>query len=164
MGVAEGGDLRQMGNADHLVPFGRRAARAFGGRGPRQRPQLAAHHRTDAAADADIDLVEHERRHLVGGGQHAFQGEHQARSFTARGHLRQRLGGLAGIGRHQELDAVDAGGAERVALAVDRRAGRIFLALEVHDELRARHPQIVELALDAGGHGLRRCLAFGRKV
>ena len=81
-----------------------------------QRAQLLADGARRLAADAGVDLVEHERRRAGLGGD-AHQREHHARELAARCGLAQRAGGHARVGRDQELDVVAAGRAVVVAPA-----------------------------------------------
>ena len=116
---AERGDLRQVGDAQHLTPF----------------PQLAQP-RPDRAggvpADARVDLVEHQRRLRRCGVGDAHDREHHPRELAAGGDLPQRPGRHAGVGRDHELDRVGA------------RWPRLALA-EHHLEARLPHRQRVEL-------------------
>ena len=87
-------DLRGVGHGEHLRPPGEAREALADGVGHR-------------AADARVDLVEHQRRRRAAIGQHDFQRQHEARKFAARGDFGQRAGPRAGIGLHPELDAVD---------------------------------------------------------
>ena len=69
--------------------------------------QLLADRAGGLAADAGVDLVEHQRRR-AGLGRHAHQREHHARELAARRGLAQRAGGHAGVRGDQELDVVAA--------------------------------------------------------
>ena len=93
--------------------------------------QPLAHRGGGGAADAGIDLVEHQRRHRRAAGQHHLQRQHQPRQFAARGDPRQRPGLLAGIGGDQE--------AHRVGAA--RPPGGLRQWRDVGDEAGAVQPQ-----------------------
>ena len=98
------------------------------------------------AADAGVDLVEHQSRRRAAVGEHHLERQQEARQFAAGGDLHQRPGPRAGIGLHPEFDPVDAvrpgGGGiaddlggkfrplqlERLEFGIDRlveRAGRL---------------------------------------
>src|SRR3989304_4316077 len=68
-----------------------------------QSPQLLADRHADAPADALIDLVEDQRRRLVGARQHVLEREHQPGRLTARRDLRPRLQSFADIPRNEKL-------------------------------------------------------------
>ena len=77
--VRPGGDLRQVGDHQHLVPL-------------RHLRQRAAHLRADLAADALVHLVEHQRGDRVVPGEHHLEREHQARELATGRHPGERLG------------------------------------------------------------------------
>ena len=89
-------DLRQVGDAEHLARLAERAQPLADGAG-------------GLAADAGVDLVEHERRRLARAG-HGHQREHHARQLAARGGLAQRRRRHARVRRQHELDALGPGG------------------------------------------------------
>ena len=74
-----------------------------------ERAQLLADRARGLAADAGVDLVEHERRRRRPRAGDAHQREHHARELAARRDLAQRPGGHARVRRDQELDLVAAG-------------------------------------------------------
>ena len=76
-------------------------------RSGRERAQPVAHRAGRLAADAGIDLVEHERRGAAGA-RHRHQREHHARELAARRRVAHRRRGDAGVGRDQELDLLRA--------------------------------------------------------
>ena len=100
--VGERRDLGQVRDADHL-PAGAQPAQPLADR-PRR-----------LAADAGVDLVEHQRARPAGVGD-AHQREHHARELPARGDLAQRAGRHARVGRDRQLDAIAARGAELLAV------------------------------------------------
>src|SRR5207253_3449823 len=94
----EAGDLRQVGDADDLVPR-------------RELLELPPDDLGDAAADAGVDLVEDERgRGAAAGGleEGRGDGELDARELAARGNALHRLRLLAAVRGDEDLDAVDA--------------------------------------------------------
>ena len=91
---AEGGDLRQVGNADDLTAVGTHLLHHLG--------HLFGH----LAADTRVDLVEDDGGQLDGTADHGFQGEHHTGYLTAGGHLRDRLEWGGGVGAEQEGDLV----------------------------------------------------------
>src|SRR5262245_36949849 len=114
------GDLRQVGDAEHL---------ALGA----ELVQLLADGSSGVAADPRVDLVEDEGgrpapRTLAG------EGEHHPRELAAGGRIPQRRGGHPGVGGDLEGDALLA-----------HRAEAVGMRLEAHLELRAAHRQLVEL-------------------
>src|SRR5262249_54877295 len=84
MRVAEGGNLGQVGNTDHLMLIA-------------DSPQLLADNLAGAPADTDIHLVEHQRRYLVDFREDRLQRQQQPRAFAARRDSRQRLERLARV-------------------------------------------------------------------
>ena len=89
------GDLGRMGH-HHDLDVAAEARQPF------------AHRRGRGAADADIDLVEHQRRHRVGALENDLEREQETGELAARGDARQRARRHARIGRHLEMDTVDA--------------------------------------------------------
>ena len=82
--ISERRDLREMGDHEHLM-------------GATQRAERTAHGQRRAAADACIDLVEHQRRWA--GSEYESQGQHCPREFAARCHLGQRQQLAPWVGR-----------------------------------------------------------------
>ncbi len=91
-----------------------------------ERAQVLADRARGVAADAGVDLVEHQQRarprdrpspDAVGDAQ---QRQHHPRELAARGDLAQRAGGQAGVGRDHQLDRVGARGPQPSS----RRAAR----------------------------------------
>ena len=109
------------------------------------------------AADAGVDLVEHQRRRRAAIGQHHLERQQEARQFAAGRDLHQRPRPRAGIGLHPELDAVD---------AVRPGGGRV--AVDLGRELRALELERLEFAIDrlverGGGLGARFRQRIGRR-
>ena len=106
--VGEGGDLREVRHAQHLVL-------------PAQRRQRAPDRGPGLAADPRVDLVEDEGRRRLR--QHDAQREHRPRELAAGRGLRERARRLAGVGREQEGHVVGAvvamAAASPVAVAPD---------------------------------------------
>ena len=98
--------LRRVGHRQHL-------------RARRQPRQPLTDRVGDRAADARVDLVEHQRRRGLALGQRHFEREQKARQLAARGHLHQRTRARAGIGLNDELDAVVAVGGDELFIADD---------------------------------------------
>src|SRR5581483_11677166 len=107
-----------------------------------ERPERAADGLADAAADAGIDLVEHEHRRPVARGEGDLEREHDPRELATRRDLVDRLGRLPGIRRDEEAHVV---AARRV-----RRALR-----EPHAEAAALEREIHKVRLDRGGQRRR---------
>ena len=125
--VRQTGNLRQVGDAEDLAPR-------------RDRPQPLADGAGRAAADADVDLVEDQRRHAVGLRERRLEREHHPRELAARGHPRQRARLDAGVGREQELRPLDAALVGPPAPAVDDQGPRrVLLALQPHLEAAPPH-------------------------
>ena len=100
--IGEGGDLRQVGDAEDLL----RAAEGF---------ELLADGLGGAASDADVDFVEDQGARggfflRFGGGffDRNFKGQHDAGELAAGGDFGERLEGLAGVGGDEVLDLVPA--------------------------------------------------------
>ena len=130
LGVGVGGDLRQVGHDEHLV-------RLIGQ--PGQRP-------TDGdrggAADAGVDLVEHQCRWRSG--EHEAQREHGPRQLATRGDLGQRQRRRSRVGGEPQLDVV---------------AG--VVAAHHHLDLRLGHGQLGQVGLHCGRPAGRRVPAGG---
>ena len=118
-------DLRRVGHRDHLHAGGE----------PRQPRADRVGHR---AADAGVDLVEHQRRRRAASRPAPPSAPAGSAQLAARGDLHQRPGPGAGIGLHPELDAVD---------AVRPGARSASLSTSV-DEFRALELERRELAVD----------------
>ena len=88
-------DLGGMGHHQHLG----------GGRDPRE---ALADRIRGGAADAAVDLVEHQARRRALLGEHDLERQHQPRELAARGDARERPGLLAGVGRDLEGDPLGA--------------------------------------------------------
>ncbi|NOG52140.1 MAG: hypothetical protein HND48_23910 [Chloroflexi bacterium] len=136
--VSEAGEPWQVRHDHDLMPV-------------RERPQLLADDRADTPANALIDLVEDQRRGVIGGGQHALEGEHDTRRFAAAGDFGERPQRLARIGAQQHFDFVDAGGVEGEAALSDDAPVRIVVLLDPNLELGALHAQIDEFTHHALG-------------
>ncbi|MNV03626.1 hypothetical protein D3C71_939030 [compost metagenome] len=131
MRVALGGDLRQMGDAQHL---------ALLAQGAQLVPDDVGH----GAADARIDLVEDHGGHCIQVQRGHLDGQRDARQLTAGGDLAQGPRRLAGVGRDQELDPF---GAVRIRFEHGLR-------LDLDQKLPAAHAQLT----DQHGGGLRQGL------
>ena len=109
VGVRVRCDLGQMGDAQHLVVS-------------REGPQAAPHGIGASAADARVDLVEHQDWCRIGRRQDLLDREGHARQLATRRDLCQRPGRLAGIRCQLERHFVDPGRIEghRVAVDLDR--------------------------------------------
>ena len=123
VGVRHGGQLGQMGDAQHLLP-----AADLG--------QLLRHLLGRPAADAGVHLVEHQRADGLLLCQHVFQGQHDPGQLAAGGDPGDGLQILPGVGGHQEPDGVAAVGARLLLPEVDGKADLV-------------HVQVPELRLDA---------------
>ena len=123
-------DLRQVRDREHLMVLGHAAHRV-------------AHLQSDLAADAGVDLVEHERRHVVEPREDGLERQHHAGQLAARRHPRQRTRLVAHVERDAELHVLGAVGA-------DLRARR-----ERHVEVAVGHAEIgehlVHRARETGG-------------
>src|SRR5205085_4057177 len=151
---AEAGDLRQVRDADDLIPGG-------------ELLQFAADDFRNAAADAGVDLIEDERR--GGGARRCFEErggdrELNARQLAARRDLLHRLRLFAAIRRDENVDAIEALFAERDRSVVGREA-RIGIGggAERDADGRALHGEIVELRLNRGLKSARRFRARARQ-
>jgi hypothetical protein len=105
------GDLRQVRHADDLMV----AADV-----PQEPPDRVGR----APADSGVDLIEDQRRRVVGAGKHGFQGKRDARHLPAGRDARQRPRRLAWIRREQERDGVRARFVERGIVQADVEGGR----------------------------------------
>ena len=123
MAVGEGGYLRQMCDAQHLV------------NGASHRPQLLAHDRPGSATHAHVDLVEDQRGPRLRPRQDRLQRQGDARQLPARGDTRHRPRLFASARRQQKLDAIDPRQIDRATLHRD-------------DEPRADQAQLAELSFD----------------
>ena len=114
--------------------------------------QPLADRRRDRAADAAIDLVEHQGRHRRGARQHHLERQHEARQLAARGDLGERSRRRAGIGRHLEVHALGAVLApiRLVERFEDRGEARL---VELERRQLLRHRRVERLAPRGGGAG-----------
>ena len=103
-----GRDLRRMGHRQHLHVISK------------SRQTLADRIR-DRAADARVDLVEHEGRRRPAIRQRHLEGQHEAREFTARSDFHQGTGPRARVGLDPELHAVEAVRPVILRIAIDSR-------------------------------------------
>ena len=140
MAGAPGRDLRQVRDAEHLVPL-------------RQPVQPRPDPFRRLPADARVHLVEDQRATGRVGGDHRAQRQHDAGELAAGSDARERPDVFPGIGREVELHPVDS----------PVRPGRLSLRrLEEHDlEPRALHRQLAQPALDGAGQLARRRAAAG---
>ena len=108
--VGEGGDLREVGDAEDLVE---------GGEGAEFFADDGAH----AAADVGVDFVEDEYGDAIAAadaagvtalGEDGFEGEHYAGEFATGGDAAEWAGGLAGVGGDEEFGGFKAGGGGEV--------------------------------------------------
>ena len=123
------GQLRRMRHAEYLIAC-------------TERTEALSHPVRGAAADARVDLVEHEGLAGLVGGCQGLQGEHDSRQLAARRDFRQRSRILAGIGGQEQLDPVRS---ER-APAPFRKTG-----LDPHFHVSGRHGQVPQLAFERRG-------------
>ncbi len=121
-----GGDLGEVGDAEDLVGGAKAAHFSADGMG-------------DLAADIGVDFIEDEQRDAVLGGQGAFDGEHDAGDFAARGDELEGFHGLARIWSEEEFDGFAAGG------------GGFFDGAKSDGEFGFLKAEIAQLALDGGG-------------
>src|SRR5687767_7013219 len=106
----QGGDLREVGDAEHLP-------------GVRERPQALADGASRLTAYARVDLVEHERARLARA-RDRHEREHHARELAARGGVANGRRRDARVRGEQELDAL--------------RAGRPYVLPRVEEHLEGR--------------------------
>ena len=142
--IAEARHLRQMGDAQDLA-----AAREVA--------QLAAQNDRLDAADAGVDLVEHQRRAAaLAVATDQLQREVDAGQLAARRHPLQRPQLLAGVGRERERHRVDAVLAELDRPAVEDQWTALARApFELDLESRLGQREIGELAADPRRQRLR---------
>ena len=93
MVVGEGGDLRQMGDAEHLTATG-------------ECRELSPDDFRDRAADPGIDLVENHGRRVDLFESHRLDRQHDARELAAGGDTTQHALIFARVGRKEELQGV----------------------------------------------------------
>ena len=125
-----------MGDADDLIP-------------DRELLKLAADHFGHASPDTGVDLVEDER----GGGrarrgleQRGGDGQLNARQLAAGGDALHRFRLLAAIGRHEDVEAIEAVGSIGSLLHGDAHGGPL-------------HGQVIQLVLDRFFERARRLLS-----
>ena len=86
--------LRRMGHREHLHPRG-------------EAGEALADRIGDRAADARVDLVEHQRRSRAAIRQHDLQRQQKSRQLAARGDLGQGSRARSRVGLDPELHPVD---------------------------------------------------------
>ena len=134
VGVGEGGDLREVRDAEDLAmacDVGDGVADLLG----------------DGAAHAGVDLVEDVEARGAVLGEDALQGEKGARELAARGDAAQGPGRGAGVGGDEELDPVDAVAREARPVDFELTTGAVELR-DVDDDPRLAHAEKPELAAD----------------
>src|SRR5262249_6110460 len=94
----------------------------------------------------------------------AFECQHQARGFTARGDFGKRFERLAGIRSDKELHAINSAQVTgemlfRLAMQADRDTLLISYLLNLHAETRTTHVEIVELFFHGAREAQRGLLA-----
>ena len=132
MGVGHGGDLWQMGDAQHLLSpghLGHFLGDLLGG----------------PAGYAGVHLVKDQAADSVVLRQHVFQGQHDAGQLAAGGDLVDGLEGLAHVGGHEELGLLQA---PRLHAVLPLAGAELGL------ELYLGHVQLAQLVLDPGLEGL----------
>jgi hypothetical protein len=139
--VGVGGDLRQVGDDQHLVVAG-------------ELGQAAADRGGGAAADPGVDLVEHQRRRAVHPGEHDPQRQHDPRQLAAGGGPGQRPQRRAGVGGQLELDPVKALVAAGQAAAVDLQAVLVLVLLDRDPHLGVGHGEVGQLRADGLGEAV----------
>ena len=138
MGIALCGDLRQVGDAEHLAVL-----RYF-----------AHHHRhalRHSARYARVDFVEDNRGQVFVAGYQSFQGEHHAGNLAAGGNLADRLHRHVLVGREEEHGCVHAAG------------GGHFARLEGKLNAHVGHSERVQAFGERLLHDFRRLAARGGK-
>ena len=90
---AECRDLRQVGDADDLVPLGNLT-------------EFAADNRGCNTADAAVDFIEDHGRDVIIIADDLLEGQHDAGHFTAGCDFAQRFERFTAVGGNQELDDV----------------------------------------------------------
>ena len=129
--LRERGDLRQVGDAEHLALLAE-AAQPF------------AHRARRLASDTGVDLVEHERGGSAGA-RHGEKRKHHARQLAAGRGVADRRGGHPAVGGQHQLDPLGTPGAEILALLDgDFEAG----------VLEGQRPQLLEHLLREPRRGL----------
>ncbi len=104
------GNLRQMGNAQHLVAT-------------RQRAHLCSHRVGNFAPYIRVDLVEDEERDGILESESGFDRQHHTRNFAARSDRPQRLERLTRIRRKEQLERIRP---TEARLVIRRKAGFEF--------------------------------------
>ena len=92
--VAQGGDLRGVGDAQHLRVL-------------RQRAQQSAHDVGRGAADSDVGLVQNQTGQGAARGGRDLNGQADAGALAPGSNPAERSRWVFGIGGHEELDCVD---------------------------------------------------------
>ena len=154
--VGVGGDLWQVGDAQHLPALPEGVQQAANGVG-------------DFAADAGVDFVEDDGRRRGRGFVQAgdFDGEADAREFAAGGDFGERLQGLTGVGAEGVGDVVAAvRGRACGGLNLDGEGGFFHaeLAYPLFDVARKRRGGFLSRGAEGGGFGVVirfGCLAGG---
>src|SRR5436190_1315321 len=108
----------------------------------RERVEELAHDLGDSAADAGIDLVEHEGGDRGLSREQHLDGKRQARELPARGDLGERCERLAGMGRDLQLDRLEAARARDIEWI----EGDLKLAAAHGETLHRRRDLAAELA------------------
>ena len=145
LGIGVGGDLGQVRDAQDLVAAG-------------QGPEAPADRVGAPAADARIDLVEHERRRLVGLGEDLLDRERDPGQFAARRDPGECPGRLARVRGQSIDDLVDPRGIERDRVAVElhrRLRGTGDPSAQGDLEHALGEAQVPERRADGGGHRAR---------
>ena len=118
-----GGNLGQMGNAEHLM----RAAKSA---------HFCTDFRGDLSADIGVDLIENKDRHIIFVGKNALESEHDTRDLSAGRNRAQRAWRLPRIAGKQKF---------RRLIPVGARAVQ---ALECNEKIRSAEAQRLEAAAD----------------
>src|SRR5947209_5678635 len=121
-----------------------------------QLPQLFAHYLSASPTDTGIDFVKNQRWRGISRGKNGFQGQHQARCFTAGSNFGQWLKWLAWIGGNQELHAVDTryiAGIILLRLVVDADRYPAFIGnlLDLDGKAGAFHIETIQLLFHGRG-------------
>ena len=117
MGIGHGGQLGQMGDAQHLL-------------GAADAGHLLRHLLSGPAGDAGIHLVKDHGAYPVLLRQNVLHGQHDAGQLTAGGDLLDGAQLLAHVGRHKEAHGVHTGLRQGLGLEVDGEADAAHIQLE----------------------------------